>query len=118
MTLIINTLIDNGPIIFLRLAEGSVGEIDAVIESSYNTETELIKYVNLTQINSLYADKYGLSPRKLQEDVQYTESSSSYTLGSNGLPEYSSSLFNSLSFSSTRTQNLRHIDSNQEEKIN
>lgn len=66
MTLIINTVIDKGPIIFLRLAEGNVGETDAIIESSYNTEfTDIsIQYVNLTQIDKLYPDKYGLSPRK------------------------------------------------------
>jgi hypothetical protein len=66
MTLIINTIIDKGPIIFLRLAEGNVGETDAIIESSYNTDyvDVSIRYVNLTQIRSIYEDKYSLSPRK------------------------------------------------------
>ena len=116
MTLIINTLIDSGPIIFLRLAEGSVGEIDGLIESSSNTDDNLIKYVNYTQMVSLYGDRYNLSPRKLQEEAQYAIPYRFPTdFDSNGLPSITDMTY--AFFTSSQTQDIRVIDTEQEDKI-
>lgn len=70
-TLVINTLVAKGPIIFLKMAQGNQGEYDGIITSSqittsfnsvaYNREGIFINY---TRIAELYQEKYNLSPRK------------------------------------------------------
>jgi hypothetical protein len=52
ISLVINTIIDKGPVIFLRLAEGTSGEIDGIITSNtLNTdEKEYVDFLNFTQI--------------------------------------------------------------------
>ena len=72
MTLVMNTVVDKGPIIFLRLAEGNAGEIDGTIssfEDTYEVETngEPNSFLNFTQIQNLKlenGDDMNLSPRK------------------------------------------------------
>lgn len=46
-TLVINTMVDKGPIIFLKLAEAQTGEMDAMIQPSIN---EMGYFLNYTQI--------------------------------------------------------------------
>lgn len=118
MTLIINTLIDKGPIIFLRLAEGTVGETDAIIQSSANTDLESSKYLNMTQIFSIYNDEFLLSPRKIK-DVEYRVLSSTPTNISNttGLPQFTAAQARNYRFSTEQTQVLRVIDTEQEKKL-
>lgn len=119
MTLIINTLIDKGPIIFLRLAEGSVGETDAIIESSANTDSSFLYYLNLTQINKLYPDEYYLSPRKVQVAQYYVSNTVSNQISkTTGLPTLPKSERDSMVFSEERQQTIRQIDTLQEKKIN
>ena len=128
ITLIINTLIDKGPIIFLRLAEGSIGQVDAYIESEDNlnrfgissTEGGTKEFTNLTQILSLYGNKYNLSPRKWQEGV-YSLPSNQPSQGSvsstTGLPVYTSSEIDSFVWNENKKKTLVHIDSNREDEL-
>ncbi len=64
----INTLVERGPITFLKLVESLEGEIDGVITA---TEIDGRYYasagntLNLTRIEELYSGKYRLSPRKI-----------------------------------------------------
>jgi hypothetical protein len=119
MTLIINTIIDKGPIIFLRLAEGNVGETDAIIASSYNSEFNdiSVQYVNLTQINSIYEDKYSLSPRK---DVlfDFYIPQSTFYLSDTGLPTFSSVQARSFRYTDGADKRLITQDTQQEKDIN
>ena len=52
ISLVINTVIDKGPVIFLRLAEGTSGEVDGIISpSTTNTANqESTDFLNFTQI--------------------------------------------------------------------
>jgi hypothetical protein len=40
VTLVINTIVDKGPIVFLRLAEGNAGEIDGIVTSFEDKEED------------------------------------------------------------------------------
>jgi len=70
-SLVVNTLVQRGPIIFLKVVEGTEGEIDGVIRGAYG-DHESAKYstmnednmLNYTRIYETYGDKYRLSPRK------------------------------------------------------
>ena len=60
ISLVINTVIEKGPIIFLKLAEGNSGEIDGVITSFeddpaniYDDSTEPNNFLNFTRITEL-----------------------------------------------------------------
>ena len=120
-TLIINTVIDKGPIIFLRLAEGNVGEIDAFIESSLNSDISgSVELVNLTQINSLYGEEYNLSPR-LSKIISFfvPENKDAFILSpQTGLPIFNSFYSNLLNFEDSGNMKVINIDTDQERKIN
>jgi hypothetical protein len=68
--LVINTLVDKGPIIFLKLAEGEEGQYDGIIYPSngYNGMDEFLNidgvFVNYTRVQEVTSEKYNLSPRK------------------------------------------------------
>ena len=120
-TLIINTLIDKGPVIFLKLAEDSTGEIDAVIKTSpiIYSSNSYGKYINYTQIRTLYGDEYNFSGRKLLS-AQYvvpTSHPSSDSLSSTGLPTFSTSDISSFKFNENITFNIKSIDTNREKQI-
>lgn len=60
-TLVINTLVSKGPIIFLKMAEGNMGEYDGIISSIYITSTFDSKsfnneglYLNYSRVEELY----------------------------------------------------------------
>lgn len=120
MTLIINTLIDQGPIIFLRLAEGTVGQVDAYIESESNSETATRKFTNLTQIVELYDSKYQMSPRKWQ-DVVYNVPTTIYSSDNissvTGLPELESWYYVSIRFNDNKQKTVYHIDTTRESEL-
>lgn len=66
-TLIINSVVEKGPIIFLRMAEGYHGEIDGVISAAGylkegNKRREI--FLNYTTINKLFNGTHTLAPRK------------------------------------------------------
>ena len=74
-TLVINTVIEKGPLIFLSLGEKDQGEIDATFsvandavygdyESTYANYVSKGQFYNYTQVTSLYGDSYNLAPRK------------------------------------------------------
>ena len=54
--LVINTLVDKGPIIFLKLAEGSEGQYDGIIypSNNYKVQSEFLNlegvFVNYTRV--------------------------------------------------------------------
>ena len=68
-TLVVNTVISKGPIIFLKLAQADVGEFDGVFyhgggyHSDMNTWSNWNEMLNYTQVKELYADEYNLAPR-------------------------------------------------------
>ena len=64
-TLVINTIVAKGPIIFLKMAEASEGEIDGHVTPSVSSSgSEQSYFVNYTRVYELYGDQYNLSPRK------------------------------------------------------
>jgi hypothetical protein len=68
--LVINTLVDQGPIIFLKLAEGDIGQYDGIIYPSSSTFSgigDFVQYgtfINYTRVNELVENEYNLAPRK------------------------------------------------------
>lgn len=68
--LVINTLVEKGPVIFLKLAEGDEGQYDGLIYptrdfdgmASYTNKDGI--FVNYTQVLAVVGDKYNLAPRK------------------------------------------------------
>ena len=60
-SLVINTIVARGPIIFLKMAEASNGEIDGVVTPSKTTalgldlDTSGVKFLNFTRVTELYA---------------------------------------------------------------
>jgi len=69
-SLVINTVVAKGPIIFLKMAEASNGEIDGVVTPSKTTalgldqDTTGIKFLNYSRVTELYGTEYNLAPRK------------------------------------------------------
>ena len=59
-SLVINTIVARGPIIFLKMAEANNGEIDGVVSPSQSTALGLnndqvgFKFLNYTRIKELY----------------------------------------------------------------
>jgi ABC-type antimicrobial peptide transport system permease subunit len=72
MALVIYSIIDKAPVIFLRLSEKNSGEIDAILEPQLSLfenyyESEIpFAYFNYTKIQELLPD-INLSPRKLMD---------------------------------------------------
>ena len=68
-TLVVNTVIEKGPIIFLSLNQVSTGEFDAYLEPSdwwvagpkYYGLSD--KFFNYTQFKYLWEDKFNIAPR-------------------------------------------------------
>lgn len=68
--LVINTLVEKGPVIFLKLAEGDEGQYDGLIYptrdfddmSSYTNKDGI--FVNFTRVQDVVGEKYNLAPRK------------------------------------------------------
>jgi len=68
--LVINTLVEKGPVIFLKLAEGDEGQYDGLVYptrdfgemSSYANKEGI--FVNYTQVQRVVDGKYNLAPRK------------------------------------------------------
>lgn len=120
-TLIINTLIDKGPVIFLKLAEDSTGEIDAVIETSpiVYTSNSFGKYINYTQIKTLYGEQYNFSGRKLinAQYIKPESQPSASSLSSTGLPVFSASDLSTFKFNENITSSVKSIDTDRERQI-
>jgi hypothetical protein len=73
-TLVINTAVERGPIVFLRMAEGKRGEIDAIItphgEHKQGDDANnglLLNYTKMTEV--LDQAEFHLSPRKVIKAV-------------------------------------------------
>jgi hypothetical protein len=62
-TLIINTIVEKGPIIFLRVAEARHGEIDGVVHPYGNLPPDSQLFLNYSRIEELYGRKFNLGPR-------------------------------------------------------
>jgi len=64
-TLVINTIVAKGPIIFLKMAEASEGEIDGFVTPSPSSiGNENSYFLNYTRVVELYGTQYNLAPRK------------------------------------------------------
>jgi hypothetical protein len=67
--LVINTVVDKGPIIFLKLGELDGGEFDGMIHPTQRDkdwwDNDGGRFVNYTKVmNEVTDNKYNLSPRK------------------------------------------------------
>ena len=64
ITLVVNTVVDTGPIIFLSLAEGDEGQIDATLTPGFSTNP-LVRFLNFTRIQEVTGtERFAFSPRK------------------------------------------------------
>lgn len=66
-SLIINTIIEKGPIIFLRLSENSIGQFDGILyPSKYGNEESNQNgyFLDYTKVMNVTNNKFNLSPRK------------------------------------------------------
>lgn len=70
--LVINTIVEKGPIIFLKLSEGEVGQYDGIVypqrdmdfDSFQNTKGIFINYTRSMETLNNTGTSYNLSPRK------------------------------------------------------
>jgi hypothetical protein len=69
--LIINTVVEKGPIIFLKLAEGNVGQYDGIIYPQNSRKTgssgftnSYGVFLNFTRVEEATNSKYNFAPRK------------------------------------------------------
>ena len=68
--LVINTLVEKGPVIFLKIAEGDEGQYDGLIYptrefdsmGSYTNKDGI--FINFTRVQQVVESKYNLAPRK------------------------------------------------------
>lgn len=68
--LIINTVVEKGPIIFLKLAEGEAGQYDGIIyptkssaqETGYSNDKGI--FINYTRVQEITDEQYNFAPRK------------------------------------------------------
>ena len=65
-TLIINTVVQMGPIVFLKLAENKIGEYDAIFVPNDNTDDNTV-FWNYTKVMDTTHSQYNFSPRKVFE---------------------------------------------------
>ena len=69
-TLVIKTITHKGPIVFLKLGETTSGQYDAVFTpvssdfDQFNDFDEPTRFINSTQVFSLYNTTFNLAPRK------------------------------------------------------
>ena len=87
-SMIIHTITASGPVIFLKLAESSVGQYDAILTPNmvelddYNEFTnDDSQYFNYSRIFDLYQDDLNISPRKQFCDTTFQKSGYSSTDG-------------------------------------
>ena len=67
-----NLMINQGPLIFLTMAQQDTGQVDAIFSPAqlYKNSVDISSYqeggyfINSTQIDELYGDQYNLAPRK------------------------------------------------------
>ena len=68
-TLVVNTIISKGPIIFLKLAQEDAGEFDGVFspgggyDPAMNSFSDMSRMLNYTHVEELYKDEFNLAPR-------------------------------------------------------
>ena len=68
--LVINTVVDKGPIIFLKLAEMNEGQYDGIIypSKSFSGVDKFSNvdgiFINYTRVQEVVESKYNLAPRK------------------------------------------------------
>lgn len=69
--MIINTVVEKGPIIFLKLAEGNVGQYDGIIYPTSSKESNSEGYsnkngvfLNYTRVIETTKSQYNFAPRK------------------------------------------------------
>ena len=68
-TLVVSTIVAQGPIIFLSLAQAESGEMDVwYTATTYDNDGmndlgDYPNFFNYTQITDLYGDSYNLAPR-------------------------------------------------------
>ena len=78
------------------------------------------EFTNLTQILSLYGNKYNFSPRKRQEIVYSlpeSQSSQGSISSTTGLPVFTSSEIESFVWNENKKKTLYHIDTDREDEI-
>jgi hypothetical protein len=82
-SLVINTIVAKGPIIFLKMAQASYGEVDGVVTPSQTTslglreDQTMTKYLNYTRLKEIPGmTKFNLSPRKTFLSVPFASDSS------------------------------------------
>lgn len=81
ISLVINTVIEKGPIIFLKLAEGNSGEIDGIITSFQDSPTDIDddatepkNFLNYTRIQELNTEgEFLLAPWKNFKVLYYAD---------------------------------------------
>ena len=69
-TLVIHSVVDKGPIIFMTLGQEKVGSFDGyyTARSSYeatsaNTYSQTRDFLNFTQVDTIFGDRFNLAPR-------------------------------------------------------
>lgn len=68
--LLINTIVEKGPIIFLKLGEGEAGQYDGIIYPTKSTPSDGGYansdgiFINYTRVQQITNEKYNFSPRK------------------------------------------------------
>lgn len=85
-SLVVNTVVSKGPIIFLTLAQSNVGEYDGYLtytrwsnNDDLNSYSQMRDFLNYTRVRELYGDEYNLSPRFHFCDVHVTGSDADQT---------------------------------------
>ena len=68
--LVINTLVEQGPIIFLKLAEGDVGQFDGIMQPTKGDSLDGFKqnagiFLNYSRISEVVGNDFNLAPRKM-----------------------------------------------------
>jgi len=71
-TLVVISIIEKGPVVFLRKAEYYHGQIDAFVSAQGNPMVDSlyqVGYLNYTTVYNMTKDKFNLSPRKYYPSV-------------------------------------------------
>ena len=78
-SLVVNTVVSKGPIIFLTLAQSNIGEYDGYFtyvkwsnNENINSYSQMSDFLNYTRVLELYGEEYNLSPRFHFCDVDVT----------------------------------------------
>ena len=76
LTLVLNSILEIGPVIFLRWTEWYHGEVDGYVIPSGEelvNETSREFFLNYTRVTELYNETYNLTPRKILGSSVITE---------------------------------------------